>query len=177
MTATLIKEIEGAPTNLLAWPGAWAPADNLDAERAAWARIEAYTAVRYTSRTIVWVVEGPGDWEPPLRPATITTTERWTGSAFETVALDPSPRGGYSLPGEGPYRFSGTVGAGTPPQPVIDAWVRLAQYLAQIGFDDVGVRSSNVDGVASFEYAPPSYRALALQNSGAADLLRAYRRV
>jgi hypothetical protein len=87
MTATLIKEIEGAPTNLLAWPGAWAPADNLDAERAAWARIEAYTAVRYTSRTIVWVVEGPGDWEPPLRPATITTTERWTGSAFETSPL------------------------------------------------------------------------------------------
>ena len=34
---------------------------------------------RWSARAVEWVVEGPGDWKPPLVPATIATTEIWRG--------------------------------------------------------------------------------------------------
>lgn len=145
----------------------------------AWQRIEGYIAWRWTSRAVQWVVNGPGEWRPPLKPATITTVEIWADGAWSNITPDASPLG-YWLPGCGPYRFTGTVGAdtGDVPAGVNEAVRRLAEYMAaepgtagatseRWGVTDI--ETSQVDRAAA-------WMAKAMQNSGAADLLRTYRR-
>jgi hypothetical protein len=75
-------------------------------------------------------VEGPGDWAPPLVPATVTLVERWNGAAFEATEPPASPLGGYDLPGCGIYRITATAGAGPVPEDAAEAFRRLAEYLA-----------------------------------------------
>lgn len=176
--AVTIKQTEGAPESYPDSPaGLSTGAAALDAALL-WQRIEAYVALRTTERDVSWVVEGCGEWQPPLTPATIATTEVWQSDAWQAIDLAPSPIGGYMLPGDGPYRFTGTAGNNDADVPamVLEAFRRLAEYTAEIQFEYIGVRSVNVPDVASEELAPPSFRAMALQNSGAADLLRNYRR-
>lgn len=145
---------------------------------AIWARIEAYIAHRFASRSVEWIVEGPGEWCPPLTPATITTIETWNGTAWETITVPDSPLGGYWLSGEGPYRFAGTVGAGPIPLAVQEAYNRLQSYFAEdtdIG-GGVSEMSTNVGPISISEKRQTTWLAKAMQNSGAADLLRPYRR-
>lgn len=178
-SATTIHVIEGTPE---AYPEA--PA-GLSTDAAAidvgiiWQRLEAYTAWRFSPRSVEWVVEGCGEWRPPLKPAAITTVEVWRGEAWEATTLGTSPLGGYMLPGTGPYRFSGTAGEEDADVPVIfmEAFRRLTEYFAEIDFGAVGKSSESVPDVWQGEYASPSWRARALQDSGAADLLRSYRRI
>ena len=61
------------------------------------------------------------------------------------------------------------------PEAVNEAVRRLAEYWAAVGTDRAGLRSENVPGVWQGEY---DNRALAraITDSGAADLLRNYRR-
>ena len=97
MTATTLQQTEAAPESY--------PEDpylNMSDEAGAylvpaWQRIEAWICWRYSSRDVTWIVEGPGDWLPPLRPAQIDTVEEWQGAAWEEVTLDPSPLGGFIL--------------------------------------------------------------------------------
>ena len=74
-----------------------------------WQRIESYIAWRFTERTVVWIVEGCGEFRVPLKPATMTTIEIWddVAKAWDdiTANAEVSPRG-YWLPGRGPYRFT-----------------------------------------------------------------------
>ena len=141
-----------------------------------WARIEAYVSARWTTRAVVWTVEGPGDWVPLLTPATITTVEKWSGTAWVTATPDASPLGGYQLD-DLTYRFSCTVGGGTVPEAVKEAFRRLAEYLAE----DPKTRGANRE---SYSVGPintdmrrdPAWLGAAMINSGAADLLRPYRR-
>lgn len=174
-----LKQTEGAPSSYPA-----APSGLSDAAAAlatvAWQRIESYIAARYTSRSVAWIVEGCGEWCPPLSPATITTVEVWSRAGeWETVSLDPSPLGGFWLAASGPYRFTGTVGGGDVPASVNEAVRRLAEYLAQDPGDG-GATSSRTD-VTDIESVSlsrsASWMARALQNSGAADLLRGFRHV
>lgn len=147
----------------------------------AWQRIEPYIAYRWSPRAVSWIVEGPGEWYPPLKPATISTVEIWSGAdEWESAALDASPLGGYWLPATGPYRFSATAGTSDadPPATVQEAVKRLAEYLAADP-GAPGATSERVDipGVINEEVSRvASWRARAMQNSGAADLLRTYRR-
>lgn len=143
-----------------------------------WQRIEAYTAWRWSLRDVEWIVEGDGDWCPPLQPATIATTEGWRDDAWEAVELRPTPLGGYCLPGCGPHRIVGTVGDDDADVPalILEAYRRLAEFVAQIEFEHPGVRSISVPDVVTMEAASSSWRARALQDSGAADLLRSFRR-
>lgn len=165
--ATTLKQIESDPGT-----------DHL------WQRIEAYIAHRFSERAVTWIVEGPGEWEPPLAPATIASVDIWNGTAWETCTAPDAPLGGYWLAGEGPYRFQGTVGAGPTPAPVLEAYERLSDFLADVK-DDEGqlVRPAGVSqwrrdvGDVSFEATQNSaWIARALELSGAADLLRPYRR-
>jgi len=178
MVAT-ISQTEAIPATYPSSPSGLSAAAAALSAPMLWQRVEAYGAHRWTSRAIVWVAEGPGDWQPPLKPATISTVERWTGEAWEvTTDLLPSALGGYQLPGCGPYRFSGTVGSGTPPAAVLEAFRRLAEYMAQEP-GEAGARSFSeaVPDVASTTIErSAAWMAQALQNSGAADLLRTYRR-
>lgn len=146
---------------------------------AIWSRIEAHIAHRFTSRDVEWIVEGPGEWCPPLTPATITTAEIWNGTAWETITAPDSPLGGYWLSGEGPYRFAGTVGAGPIPAAVQEAYDRLSAYLAGLADNVPGARAYSIeipDVESTSITRDATWIARALQHSGAADLLRPYRR-
>lgn len=149
---------------------------------AVWRRIEIYIAYRTTVRDVTWIVEGCGEWVPPLTPASIATVEVWQGDAWQEADPRPSPLGGYALPGHGPYRFTGTAGdddADVPPD-ILEAVRRLAEYMAVAvdrehpGARTVSMATADV-GSLSIERSP-AWMAQALVNSGAADLLRRYRR-
>lgn len=169
---TTIKQTEGAPASYPAISGY----SGAELERV-WQRIEAYIAHRFSSRTIEFVVEGPGHWHAPLAPATITTVEVWSSAdAWEAADLSPSPYG-YWLPATGPYRFAGTVGGGTVPSAVEEAFRRLAAYMAaRVG--KAGASSENLTaGSVTVGYRrDAAWIADAMRNSGAGDLLRQFRR-
>jgi hypothetical protein len=173
MTATTIKVTEGVPEGN---PAVTVSTEATPFLPVAWARVESHIALRITERAVTWIVEGCGEWAPPLWPATIETVEEWRSEAWAAVTVPPSPLGGYCLP-EGTYRFSGSVGADTDaPALLLEAVRRLTEYMAEITFEHLGIRSENVPDIWSGEYASPSWRARALQDSGAADLLRSFRR-
>lgn len=148
----------------------------------AWQRVESYVAYRYTPRDVTWIVEGPGEWNPPLKPATVSTVEIWNGAGWDDCTPDASPLGGYVLTGCGPYKFTSTVGGGSPaptvPDIVWEAVKRLAAYLAAKP-GTPGATSERLDAgsISLANTRSASWMAMALQNSGAADLLRRYKNV
>lgn len=159
-----------APSGLSEAAAALAPA-------LVWGRLEGFIAHRWGERDCVFLAAGPGDWQPPLVPATVSTVEVWEGYAWTSATLNPSPLGGYELPGEGPYRITATVGAGgEPPAAVLEAYRRLAEYWA-VAEDHPGASSfrTNVGPVSLDEQRAPTWRARAIHLSGAADLLRPWR--
>ena len=173
----ILQRDEAVPASYPAMPSGLSTAAMMLDSGALWARIEAHTAHRFTTREVVWTVEGPGEFKPDLQPATITAREVWDGVAWITASLSDGPLGGVLLNGEGPYRFTADVGGGDVPAPVSEAYRRLAEYLAEDG---------NPAGASSYSYKlgdveettqrSPAHVARALQNSGAADLLRTFRR-
>lgn len=143
----------------------------------AWQRIEAYVALRWTERGVVWIAEGPGWWQPPLAPATVSATEVWNGAEWLEIELTPHFAGGVILPSDGAYRITATVGGGTAPAAVIEAHRRLAEYLASKP-GKAGASSERIQAgsIALSHTRNEAWMAKAIQNSGAADLLRSYRR-
>lgn len=179
--ATTIRQTEAMPSTYPAAPGGLSTAAAALDANMIWQRIEAYVAHRWTSREVEWIVEGSGDWQPPLTPATIATVEIWQADEWQSVTLSPSALGGYVLPGCGPYRFAGTVAGGSPapdvPEAVDEAFRRLAEYMAgEFGTPGVTSERTNVGPITIGHSRSASWMAAAIQNSGAGDLLRPYRR-
>ncbi len=176
--AVTLKEIEATPAAYPASPaGLSTAAAALDAA-ALWQRIEMYTACRYTARDVVWIVQEEGDWLPPLSPFTVSGVEIWENGGWSATTPPASPYGGYVLPGEGPYRFTASVGSGDVPAAVSEAFRRLAEYLADDS-DRAGVSSYSVNMGGAIEESyqrNPAWVARAMDLSGAADLLRPYKR-
>ena len=180
----LLQEIEAAPeTYPNVMPYAHTNFDPpLDQDAAVpsamiWQRIEAHVAHRWTPREVVWIVRGPGEWTPRLTPATVTAQEVWDGSAWIAASLSASPLGGYELAGEGPYRLTATVGGGDVPEAVQEAFRRLHEYargIAESWRNETAIYRS--DGGQTGSQAVASWAGKAIQLSGAADLLRPYRR-
>lgn len=139
-----------------------------------WQRLESYIAWRWTARAVVWTVEGPGEWIPPLTPVVgAITFELWNAvSGWEAVTVDPGPLG-HCLETSGTYRATATIGEGTPPEAVLEAWRRLHEYsrgvAEQFKNDAAFVRGMETEIVRG-------WTGKAMQLSGAADLLRPYRR-
>lgn len=148
-----------------------------------WARIESYTAHRFTTREVTWLVEGEGDWTAPLTPASVTSADKWNGTEWEPCVLVVGPYG-YSLASVGPYRITADVGGGTMPEPFLEAFRRLAEYVAPGHPDGIlagrpGTSSHSAkigDNIQESYERNPAWMAKAMQYSGAADLLRPYRR-
>jgi hypothetical protein len=174
----VIKQFEAVPA---AYPVAWA---GLSTEAAAldtdmiWARIENYIAHRFTAREVVWTLIGnDGDqFNRRLTPVASSVAHIWTGEAWEAVTLLDGPLG-LCLPYHGTYRITAQVGAGPVPAAVSEAFRRLAEYMA----DDPGRvgTTSFTDKIGPLEesiHRAPTWLARAMQYSGAADLLRTYRR-
>lgn len=182
--AVTLKETEGQPS---AWPTVapypmateWSEleGDNnpVVSGEVVWRMVERWITTRWRSRSVVYVVEGPGEWESRLTPFSASVTERWTGSAWMNESFTPSPLGGFDL-GNGTYRITGTVGdASGVPEDVEEAHRRLHSFM-------LGNASEHLDNVAIYNdesggERPRAHAAQALRLSGAADLLRRYRRL
>jgi hypothetical protein len=177
MSETL-KQIEALPAAYPDAPGGLSTAAAALDTDVIWQRIEAYTAHRFTTREVVWTVEGEGNWTPPLTPATITASEKWESGAWADLTLVDGPYG-YCFASDGPFRVTANVGSGTVPAAINEAFRRLVEYLAdetdRAGASDYSV---NIGGAVEESYQRnPTWVARAMQYSGAADLLRPYRRV
>lgn len=174
--AVTIKQVETPPA---AWP---APPPDLSPAAAAldpamvWRRIEDWVAHRWAPRAVTWTVEGGGEWSPPLTPATVESADVWTiNGGWLPVVLEPGPLGYVLAPGV--HRLAATVGAGPVPPAGLEAYKRLAEYMA-------GERARPGATADRQEIGPinmsveinPAWLAKALPWSGAADLLRHYRR-
>jgi len=180
--AETIRQIEAVPDAYPDEPAGLSTAAAALPAAMIWQRIEAYIAWRWTSRAVSWVVDWPGEWHPPLAPATIATVEIWSSAdAWETATLAPSPLGGYRLPAFGPYRFTGTVGDDDVdvPAAVLEAFRRLAEYMAAkpgaAGATSERLEVTNISARQVDRSA--AWMARAMVNSGAGDLLRPYRKV
>ena len=173
MTAVTLERVEGAPASYPASGQSPEP----DNARIVWQRIESYTAYRWSARAVLWIVEGPGEWVPLLTPFFLDTSYIWQDSAWVAVTLDDSPLGGSCLPGCGPYKFTGTVGedGADVPDAVIEAFTRLSDYLIAARHRP-GLRAIGAGQVSATYNADETSYSMALQKSGAADLLRPYRR-
>lgn len=180
MTIDILKQFEAVPASYPDKPlGLSAAASSLDADMI-WARVEAYTAHRWTVREVVWTVLGDsGDqFHPPLTPVVSHVAHRWDGAAWASLTLLDGPLG-IILPHDGTFKITAQVGGGDEPASVLEAYRRLAEYSADIeeraGATDY---SADLGGAIKESYSRyPSWLARAMQYSGAADLLRPYRRV
>ena len=166
---------------------------------AIWSRIEAYTAHRFSPRQVVWTVEGEGEWAPPLAPTTIETIEIWQDGAWMETGLEVGPYG-FVFRSCGPFRITATVGpigvvsevdgetvVTYPTPPAVAQAVRRMLDYSRVPLGDmaaatrmaipVGSTASDAPGQELEFERPAAWLGRALINSGAADLLRSYRRV
>lgn len=171
--AVTVRQVEADPGGFIGIDGIPVGTDL----QAIWRRVEGYVAHRWITRAVVWTVEGEGDWTPPLVPATVEAVEVWEGGGWSATTLPEGPYG-WCLPGDGPYRITATVGGGPVPPVVLEAVRRLALYLGDS--TDRAAASSysvNMGGAIEESYERnPAWIARAMDLSGAADLLRPYRR-
>lgn len=197
--ADLLKEVEAIPEN---YPEATLGASDLGAmvdRGVIWERIESYIRTRYSERTVTWVFEARAgeDWAPPLSPVVSYSSDKWEAGAWVAIGIAEGPVG-YCIPSDGTFRVTAQVGAGPVPHGVSEAFDRLAKYVSAIQRtpgdrlamrtvslnpntdrpsmvppSQEAVRVAEVDG--SVDYLS-NWPARALQLSGAADLLRPYRR-
>ncbi|MBN9074313.1 MAG: hypothetical protein J0H34_22475 [Rhizobiales bacterium] len=180
----LLEQIESSPTAYPPAPDGLSTAAAALANAMLWQRIELWVAYRWTERIVVWIMKGPGHFEPLLLPASIGKAEVWQNDAWQELTLPASPLGGLRMIGDGPYRFTATVGGGTVPESVNEAYRRLAEYwVAHDGAGEYGLPA----GVRSFSHSvgdvsvslrgEGNWQGRAMEGSGAADLLRPYRRL
>ncbi|WP_425050747.1 hypothetical protein [Psychromarinibacter sp. S121] len=175
--AVTLKETEATPAAYPAAPGNLSPAAAALDAAPIWQRIEAYCRMRWTLREVVWTVEGGDAWEPPLSPANVTEIEVWENGSWVRCTPAASPWGDYELPGFA-YRVTAEVGSGDVPAVVSEAFRRLAEYLADEPDRSAASSFSHaVPGVLEETYERnPAWIARAMELSGAADLLRPYKR-
>lgn len=146
---------------------------------AVWRRIEHYCTMRWSRRTVTWTVSGSGEWVSPLNDATVMTFETWQNGDW--IECDPgaSPLG-YFFNGSGPHRVFAMVGKTSAPEDVTLAANRLAAYLGEASSETAipgatGGRNEVGDVAWSVERSA-NWLADAMRKSGAADLLRRYRK-
>lgn len=172
--ATTLQVIEGRPSTRPPLDHELGPAAEV-----VWSRIEEWTAFRWGPRPVSFIVEGGGCWRAPLYPFTAETVEEWCGEAWQAVGLPVAPLGGWVLGGAQAYRFAGTAGAGGPlPAEVVEAARRLQAFWdASEGEDPAVTQRSRTEGDLTENVSRSrDWLGRAIHSSGAADLLRKYRR-
>lgn len=178
MTMDVLKQTEGQPERYVA-DADYAGDDGAPGTVAAlWQRIESYIARRWHERPVTWVICGSGDWTPPLVPATVQTAEVWHDGAYHTIDAPAGPLGYVFAPGT--YRITATVGEDAdPPAAVLAAFDRLLGYVQDESALSASVTRTSLglgNGLSEDFERPPTWMARSLQYSGAADMLRPYRR-
>lgn len=180
MTARTVKIIEGVPDSYPPIGSGSPPPYDTDLQEAVWQRVESWIAWRFAPRDVVFLIEGPGHWDSPLRPFTVDTVEKWNGLDYVETTARAAPIAAFDLD-HGTYRITGEAGLDLDgpedlPAVVAEACDRLAGYFQGLrAAKGINVAASRI---ASGELALTMGRdwaAQALQRSGAADLLRPYR--
>ena len=173
----LLSETEGDPA---AWPavvGHYPDRDTGDDPTVdpavTWKRVESWIGWRWPARSVVWIVDGPGEFTPRLQPFTLSTVEQWDGEAWVSASATPGPLG-YVL-ADGVWRLTGTAGDDSDtPEAVLEAFRRLHEFSHGVArswwHETATYRSDDHQAVAA-------WAAKAIHLSGAADLLRPYRRL
>ncbi|MBI6628272.1 hypothetical protein [Pontibaca salina] len=154
-----------------------------------WQKIEAFIRCRWAERSVTWIVNGGAYrsgagayWTPSLYPAGALTVEVWNRDSedWQSVQVKKTPLGGCLLARNDTYRITATVGStDAPPAAVLEAYRRLAEYIAAEQSAPAGARSYSIDvgQISESIRLDPTHMAKAIYNSGAADLLRPYRRL
>ena len=144
-----------------------------------WSRIEEWIAYRWGVRDCSFIVEGGcGAWRAPLTPFTVATVDVWHDD-WQPVTLTPHPLGGLVIGDSEAYRLTGTAGSATPPPAeVVEAARRLQAFWAAAAGEDKGsTQESRTEGDLTANVTRSrDWLARAIHSSGAADLLRKYRR-
>lgn len=186
MEVLKFEEAEPATFPTLSDKGAGGDTDSIQVDPFLWLRIEDYISYRWTSRQCVWTVAGPGDWFPHLTPISGVTVDAWDDVTltWSSVIPDATPLDGLYLNQHKTYRITGTVGAdaGAVPQLVVEAYQRLERYCAeqfamQAPAGSAAFAVTVSEGFRDEVTRSPAWLAKAMQYSGAADLLRKYRRL
>ena len=143
---------------------------------------------RWGERSVEWTVHGAGLFVPPLKPVAITTVSRFNDygapgqepGAWIPRSLRRTPFG-VRIDSPGFYKVQGTAGdAQSAPPDVLEAYTRMADYLASLKAEgSIGAASftDSVPGVTRTVHRSAQAMARALEYSGAADILKAYRHV
>lgn len=180
--ATLIIG-EGEPT---AYPDRPTGLSSVAAEIAPaviWGRLESWISTRWSERAVSFTVEGEGCWSSPIGPFALTDAREWDAASesYVPTTLAKSPTG-FRLEAN-VYQIEGTAGfTTTPPDRVLEAYRRYAEFCAEAIRDPKRVGTSahtlDLDGAISRSTSQPSsWLTRGLHLSGAADLLRPWRRL
>lgn len=175
----ILKQVEGMPTFYPPVTGLSPEALALNQD-ALWQRLEAYVAWRWSPRLVTWTVSGEAgqQWSAPLAPISDHAAKGWDNGAWQTRDILEGPMG-LIIPHRGSWRISATVGDDVPlPEAVGEAFRRLAEFAAAQtgGMPGASSYSINIGQLSESWSMAPAFMARALDNSGAADLLRPYRR-
>lgn len=173
--AEVFSVTETVPDNYRAVDGLSSAASALDQD-ALWQRIEAYVAHRWPVRDVDFEALGPGLFISPIAETVIEGIKIWDGSGWVDYTPRPAPRGVFLS--DGVFQITGKAGSATPPPSVYEAFRRYAEYLAaeDVGTPGASSYSINIGQTSESFSRHPAHIARALVNSGAADLLRPYRR-
>lgn len=182
--ADLLKQLEAEPESYPTVSGLSTAAAAQNADML-WQRIESHIAHRWTAREVIWTLEGSEgeDWQAPLTPVASHTAQKWESGAWVSIVLASGPVG-LCLPSDGTFKITAIVGGGDVPEAVAEAYRRLAEFSAEIGKDSMLTghpshtsHSAQIGtGITESFTRSGTWAARALQLSGAADLLRPYRR-
>ena len=177
MTIDLLREFEAIPeaypTVTPSWTVEMVADDPNPNEAQIWQRIESYVSHRWTPREVVWTLFGNGgdEFTPRLTPM-VSHVARFWGDQWEGLTLDNGPLG-LILPFCGTYQITAQVGAGDVPAAVSEAFKRLHEYTRGISDSFKNEAAMRTDSDTEMV---TNWTGRALQLSGAADLLRPYRR-
>ena len=162
--------IESETEISVTYPAAPAGAPAGIANEVVWDRLEAFCNFRWSETVMEFVVNPPCEieWQPPYVPFVIDTV------AGE--AASPDDFGAVTLSEKSKVRA--TIGGVTPSETVNAAYLRLAEYMAAEDDAPGGVSRYSIDvgDIAESWSCKPDHMGKAIHNSGAADLLRKFKK-
>jgi len=167
-----LEEVTAYPTT----PEGLSPAASALDPAIVWDRIFGWIAWRWGTTVAEWKAIGCGEFILPLTPATVTLAAYWSEQAEDWIEITPKagPRG-VVVPAHSTWRITATCGGEeTAPDSVEEAYRRLAEFMV------AGAKTTFASSISSGDLSMrfrPDHAARALQYSGAADLLRPYRRL
>ena len=152
------------------YPAAPAGAPAGIANEVIWDRLEAFCNYRWSETVVEFVVNPPCEieWQPPYEPFTVDLVNGEAASPDDFEAVTLTER----------CKVRCTIGGADPSETVMAAYLRLAEYMAATDDAPNGASRYSIDiGDISESWSRKAdHMGRAIHNSGAADLLRKFRK-